>query len=181
MSAAGRSRNGENLARNISLIGFMGAGKTTVGKALAERLGMSFVDLDEEIVAAAGMSVPEIFAREGEEGFRERESAALKKALDREDAVIACGGGAVLRDDNVALLRNRSRVFLLRISAEEAEIRLKGKGGRPLLSEGGMKEAIDRLLSERAARYEEVAHEAVEAKGRSPEEVVEEIVARWLK
>ncbi len=163
----------------ITLIGFMGAGKSAVGRILSNRLGLPFVDLDEVISDKAGKSIEDIFAEEGEEGFRERESKALRAELDSGIKVISCGGGVVLRDENVELLRRKSRVFLLRISQERALLRLSGGGGRPLLEAGDMEERIRELMEERAERYHAAAHAEIDADDSSPEEIAEEIAAAW--
>jgi shikimate kinase len=163
----------------ITLIGFMGAGKSAVGRLLSARLGLPFVDLDEVISAVAGKSIEDIFAEEGEEGFRERESEILRGELDSGSKVISCGGGVVLRDENVELLREKSRVFLLRISLERALERLSGGGGRPLLEAGDMEERIRELMEKRAERYRSAAHAEVNADDASPEEIAEEIAAAW--
>ena len=163
----------------IALIGFMGAGKSAVGRLLSARLGLSFVDLDEVISAMAGKDITEIFAAEGEEGFRERESEALKRVLDGGSKVVSCGGGVVLRDENVELLRRKSRVFLLRVSPERALERLAGSEGRPLLDADDVEERIRELMEERAERYHAAAHAEFDASDADPEEIAEEIAAVW--
>jgi len=168
-------------AQSVALIGFMGAGKSSVGFLLAPKLRMVFVDLDEAISAEAKMSVEAIFAAEGEEGFRERESRALKAGLKAGGKVLSCGGGVVLRAANVKLLRGRCRVFLLRISREKVLERLAAADGRPLLHGGELEQTVDRLLQERSKIYLEAAHEVIDADEMSPEEIVEEIAARWLR
>ena len=113
--------------RNVILIGMPGCGKTTVGKALAHRLGKDFVDVDEEIVREAGMSIPEIFAREGEAGFRRRESQAVRAAGSRTGCVISTGGGVVTRRENRDPLRqNGTIIHLLR------DLSLLPAAGRPI-------------------------------------------------
>ncbi|MEW6553163.1 MAG: shikimate kinase [Actinomycetota bacterium] len=168
-------------AGNIALIGFMGSGKSTVGPMLAARLGMGFVELDEVISAGAGMSVADIFAAVGEEGFRDLESKALEDVLREGGKVISCGGGAVLRKGNVELLQERSRVFLLEISRRTALQRLREEHGRPLLEGSDLEERVDRLMRERAHAYAAAAHEVIEADDASPEEIAEEIAERWRR
>lgn len=176
-----RAQGPDARARNLALIGFMGAGKSTVGPLLAGELGMEYVELDEEVAAGAGVSVAEIFSREGERGFRERESAALREALERDGRVIACGGGIVTREENVRLLRSACRVYLLEISAAAAASRLGGGRGRPLLAGDDPRGEAERLLRERADRYAAAAHEVVAADAGSPREIAEEIAARWRR
>lgn len=168
-------------AESLALIGFMGAGKSSVGTLLAPRLHMVFVDLDEVISAAAGLSVAEIFASEGEEGFRERESKALGAELKEGGKVLSCGGGVVLRVANMELLRHRCRVFLLRISRKIALERLDAAGGRPLLCRENLEETVDRLMEERDRLYLSAAHEIIAADEMSPAEIAEEIAERWLR
>lgn len=164
----------------IAIIGFMGSGKSTIGARLASRLHMDFVDLDEAISEDTGKSIKEIFAAEGEEGFREREQEALSEQLARGGKVISCGGGVVLRDENVRLLREKCRVFFLRISKEKALERLIDDAGeRPLLEGVGREKKVGELMRIRADRYLQTAHLVIEADRKDPEEIVEEIVARW--
>lgn len=173
------SSTGEDV--NISLIGFMGAGKSTIGRLLAERLGMRFVDLDEEIAAIASMDIPRIFACEGEKGFRAREHAALQAILEDEEGIISCGGGVVLRDDNVELLRDRSLVVYIRITAAKAVQRLHDTDGRPLLDGGVLEDRVADLLAARSHRYDEAAHEVIDAGDLPPETLAEEIARRCRK
>ena len=107
----------------IFLVGFMASGKTTVGKVVASRIGWAFADIDDLVTKAAGLSVAEIFAAEGEEGFRRRESDAIREAAARTRAVVATGGGAVCREENLALMLAAGRVVALAVSAEEAVAR----------------------------------------------------------
>ncbi len=139
---------------NVVLIGFMGTGKTTVGRILAEKLGRPFVDLDEVIVQQAGRSVPEIFAADGERGFRARECEALKRTLAGEGQVLAVGGGAPMAADNWRMLRDRNSVIALVANPDTLRQRLKDGAGRPML-EGGVEAALTTLLPPRMARYEQ--------------------------
>ena len=164
---------------NLALIGFMGSGKSTIGPILASRLDMSFVDLDDSIAAEAGMDIGEIFSREGEEGFRSRESKALRRELQGEGKVIACGGGIVLREKNVELLRARSLVFYLRVGRKTALERLGDGEGRPLLRGEALPERVENLMAARDARYREAAHFVVEAESGDPEAIAGEIADTW--
>ncbi|HLT57769.1 MAG TPA: bifunctional shikimate kinase/3-dehydroquinate synthase, partial [Limnochordales bacterium] len=139
------------MADNIVLIGFMGAGKSTVGRRLAARLGRPFVDLDAVIEETAGMPIPAIFAREGEAGFREREAAAVRAVAQRKGQVIATGGGAVMRRDNLAALRAAGTLVWLRAPLETLLERAKAEGRRPLLAAG--EAAAARLYDERLPVY----------------------------
>jgi shikimate kinase len=172
---------GRRFRDNIALIGFMGAGKSAVGRLLAPRLKMEFIDLDEIIAAQAGMSISEIFDVEGESGFRNRESAALRASLQGEGKMLSCGGGIVIDDENIHLLRSGCRVFFLRISTGKAAERLSGGGGRPLIAGGDLEDKVRVLMDERKQRYLEAADEVVEADDASPQELAEEIAARWWR
>ena len=168
-------------SRNLALVGFMGAGKSSVGPLLARELGLDFVELDEEVAARAGASIAEIFEREGEGGFRERESEALREALEAGGRVISCGGGIVTREENVRLLRSACRVYLLEVSPATAVRRLRGGSARPLLGGADPRGEVERLMGERAGRYAAAAHEVVAADAGSPQEIAEEIAARWRR
>lgn len=165
----------------MAIIGFMGAGKSTIGSVLSSKLGMEFVDLDELIASRAGTTIEEIFVNEGEEGFRVRESEALRDVLKGDNKVVSCGGGVVLRGDNARLLRSRCRVFLLEISEDEAIGRLAEGDQRPLLKGEGREDRIRRLMHERAERYRKTAHEVVKVGTREPGEIVEDIARLWRR
>jgi shikimate kinase/3-dehydroquinate synthase len=160
---------------NIVLVGFMGSGKSTVGRQLSSRLQRPFVDLDEEISGEAGCSVADIFAREGEEGFRAREARALSRALQRDQLIIAAGGGAPLLNENWRQMRNGNTVVAL--TAEPAELvrRLAGSNGRPLLAPDAPS-AIASLLPARMSRYLE-SDLVVRTDGRDPAAVAADVEA----
>jgi shikimate kinase len=160
----------------IFLIGFMGSGKTTVGGVLAERLGWSFADLDDLIVRSAGLTVAEIFAREGEEGFRRRETEAVRAAAAGQRSVVATGGGAACREENLALMLSSCRVVALAVSAAEAVRRTGSRSGRPLLDgSADPLAAATALLSARQPFYAR-AHFRVETDRRTPAEAAGEIL-----
>ncbi len=143
-------------SKNIYLIGFMGSGKSTVGKLLAQALHREFVDLDEEIAQQAGCSIPHIFQREGEVGFRERESAALRQIAQRQNLVIALGGGAVVRDENWKLVQETGISIYLKVSPELLHQRLESQVERPLLGASPQRlQKITEILHQRQARYEQ--------------------------
>lgn len=163
---------------NIFLTGFMGTGKSSVGKVLAARTGRRFVDLDEAVVAAAGMSVPEIFAK-GEPVFRSMESAALQKLASNSCLVVATGGGAVIDPENRRTMRNSGVIVNLTASPDAIGTRLAGDDSRPLLREDNSRTKIVSMLTDREAFYAD-ADVRIETSGRSLEEIVEEILV-WLK
>ena len=157
----------------VAIVGYMGSGKTTVGRSLAGALGQEFVDLDRALAKRAGKSIPEIFAEGGEEHFRDLEHRVLRESLEGGTAgVLACGGGVVVRPENRALLRGTTTVFL----REDTEVLYRRTRGpsRPLRAES--REEFERRYAERLPLYREVADVEVEVGGRPPREVVEEVV-----
>ena len=123
-----------SVPKNIYLIGLMGAGKSTVGKMLAKRLGKTFYDSDHEIEKRCGVKIPTIFEMEGEEGFRKRESLVIKDLTKLEDVVLATGGGSVLLPENRQCLHENGFVIYLRANPHELWIRTRNDKGRPLLN-----------------------------------------------
>lgn len=163
--------------RSVVLIGFMAAGKTAVGKALAERFGFDFMDTDALVEESARSTVPKIFEALGEEGFRSLERDAVIRAAAREGRVIACGGGAILSVRNYGVLKGAGPIVYLRTSVDELIARLGAGEGRPLLR-GDPAEAVPRLLSERVPAYETAAELIVDTDGRTPDDVANEIAER---
>mgnify|MGYP001596730557 CR=1 FL=1 len=144
-------------APNLVLVGPMGAGKSSIGKRLAGRFGLAFVDADREIERRTGASVTTIFACEGEPGFRARESATLADLLQGADQVIATGGGAVLDADNRRHMRDRGFVVHLQVSLQRQLERLARDRTRPLLAGDDREAVLQRLSAQRAPLYAEVA------------------------
>ncbi len=164
--------------RTLLLAGMMGAGKSSVGRLLATRLARPFIDTDERVALCAGRSIAEIFAGEGEAGFRARERALLG-GLPERGAVIALGGGAPVPDENRALLRTKGVLVWLDARPETLARRVGEAGGRPLLAGldvAGRIARLARLSSERATAYAG-ADVRVETDGRSPEEVCDAVLA----
>ncbi len=155
----------------IVLVGPMGVGKSTVGRLLAERLGVGYRDTDEDIVAAGGRTIAEIFVDEGEAAFRALEKAAVRAALAEHRGVVALGGGAVLDADTRALLAGQ-RVLYLSMEVEEAVKRTGLNVARPLLAVNPRKQWRE-LMEARRHLYEEVATAVVATDGRTPEEVAQ--------
>ena len=166
--------------QSVFLTGFMAVGKSTVGRLLAHRLGVAFFDLDALVEADANMTVAEIFAREGEASFREREARALKMAIHHGGGVVALGGGALLGDESrVRIVRAHGRLVCLTASIDALVARLGDATLRPLLAGSpDRRAAVAALLRERAALYED-ADLAVDTTDRAPERVAEEI-ATWI-
>ena len=145
------------MRNNIVLIGFMGSGKTSIGRLVALRLGFQFVDTDAIIVERAGLQVPEIFARHGEDWFRDQESAALRSLSILNRAVISTGGGIVLRPENRALLQELGFVVWLTASEEVIFERVSRNKKRPLLQTDDPRATVRELLQKRQSLYEEAA------------------------
>lgn len=157
----------------IYLLGFMGAGKSVVARALAAELGWEWVDLDEEIERAEGRSIQEIFRLEGEEAFREIEARLLARVAGRRNAVVACGGGTPLRASNMDLIRNTGTSVWLDAPLDVMLSRCAGGGGRPLISD---RASMETLLEARRPVYSQ-ADFRIDAGGKSPEEIAR-IIAR---
>ncbi|GAA2765972.1 shikimate kinase [Streptomyces paradoxus] len=155
----------------VVLVGPMGVGKSTVGQLLAERLGVSYRDTDDDIVAAQGRTIAEIFVDEGESAFRAIEKTAVQRALAEHDGILALGGGAILDADTRALLAGQ-RVAYLSMDVEEAVKRTGLNAARPLLAVNPRKQWRE-LMEARRHLYEEVATAVVATDGRTPEEVTE--------
>ena len=147
------SREASALRLPVVLVGMMGSGKTAVGTALAVRLGVAFHDTDEAIVDASRMTVAEIFARDGEPFFRERESEVLRRLLDLGPAIVSTGGGVFLRAANRAAIRAAGVSVWLRADPDLLWSRVRGKKTRPLLMTGDPRGTLDRLCAERAPSY----------------------------
>ena len=162
----------------VVLVGFMGSGKSSVGRELARRFGAPFVDVDEWIESAAGCRIRDLFAREGEPAFREREKAALREVLSVKGCVIATGGGAFADEENRVLLRSYAPVVYLDAAVETLLERLAVDLGRPLLRGGDREEVVRTLLSRRIPGYR-TADVTVRTDGRTVEEVAGQ-VADWI-
>lgn len=147
---------------NIFFVGLMGAGKTTVGRAVARRLDRPFFDSDHEIEARTGARIPVIFELEGEAGFREREAQVIAELSSREAIVLATGGGAVLRPDNRELLHTRGIVVYLRANPHDLWLRTRKDKNRPLLQTDDPKAKLEALYDIRDPLYRECAHFVVE-------------------
>jgi shikimate kinase len=167
----------------LFLIGYRGTGKSTIGPLLAGRLGWTFADADGLIEAAAGMSIAEIFAAEGEAGFRDRESAALAELGRLTDHVVATGGGVILRPANRELLRNCGFVVWLTASPEAAWQRMRADvttaARRPNLTATGGLDEVRSLIAAREPLYRETADFAIATDTLSPDAVADAILSAW--
>lgn len=161
------------------LVGFMGTGKSAVGKLLGERLGRPFVDLDRKIEKEAGRAVAQIFQGEGEAGFRKREREAVREAAALEGHVIATGGGVMMDEENVRLLKGSGWLVCLSASPDVILRRTTATlHNRPLLAGGEPRQRVEALLKLRAPFYAQ-ADMAVDTSNRPVKEIVEEIL-KWI-
>jgi shikimate kinase len=160
----------------IFLVGPMGAGKTTIGKYLAQHLKLQFADTDSEIEARTGADIPWIFDVEGEEGFREREQQVVEEMTLWDDIVLATGGGVVLRPENRRALGSRGFVIYLYATVDEQVRRTQRDRRRPLLQRGDPEEVLRTLMVIRDPLYREIADHIIETDGCSPRTVAQRLV-----
>ena len=164
--------------RNIALMGFMGTGKTRIGRELAARLGMRFIDMDDVIVEKEGKSIPAIFAEDGEPHFRNVERAVVGELACSPGLVIATGGGVVLNSDNLRDLAQTGLVICVSATPGEILKRVEHDTNRPLLAEGDKLDKIRSLLAARRDFYAAIPHQ-VDTNGKTPDEVVDEILSLY--
>ena len=162
--------------RSIVLVGMMGAGKSSIGRRLAARLGIPFVDADTEIEKAAGMSIAEIFTAHGEPYFRAGETRVIARLLEGGPQVLATGGGAFMNPETRAAIRAKGISVWLRATLEVLNRRIKRRGDRPLLKNSDPAETLQRLIEERYPVYAE-ADVTVESRDVPHDTIVDEIVA----
>ena len=175
-----KKQAGEGRGENLILIGFMGAGKTSVGEHFAARYQMPLIDTDKEIEAAAGMAISDIFATQGEEAFRRLETGVLEKLLEQGGrSVISVGGGLPLREENRALLKQLGTVVYLDVLPETVMERIGADvSDRPMLHASDVMGRIVSLLESRKPHYLEASHIIVDVNGRGVDDIVEEIYRR---
>ncbi|SFS79968.1 shikimate kinase [Marininema halotolerans] len=163
--------------KHLILIGFMGTGKSLIGRLLSERMELLVTDTDQEVERESGMLIPEIFAQEGEEGFRNREKRILANVLQREPQIITTGGGIVLLPENVHLMQKKGWVVALDATEEELIRRLSRDRSRPLLT-GDVTEKVRRIKKERQGLYD-FAHFKQDTTHNSPSKTAENIWRQW--
>lgn len=164
--------------KNIILIGFMGTGKTTIGRLLSGRLGRPFIDTDAAIEEITGKTIPQIFARDGVTRFRSEEALLVKKLAGLDGLVIATGGGMVLNPENVRLLKENGVLITLAAEPEVIYQRVRNVKNRPLLGKSDLREAIESLLKEREGAYN-IAACAIDT-GRLTQEDAVDYIIRFL-
>ena len=166
---------------NIFLIGFMGAGKSTVAKYLNQTYGMKVIEMDRMIAEQEGMSIPEIFRTQGEEYFRKLETSLLVGMKNQRNTVVSCGGGVPMREENVQAMKKNGRVVLLNARPETILERVKDNHDRPLLENHKSVDYIAELMEKRRPKYEAAADIRVATDGRSAKEICEDIIRQLRK
>ena len=173
----------EKTAENVYLVGLMGAGKTTIGRSLAKRLGLRFVDTDKEIEARTGVSIPTIFEIEGEDGFRKREGQIIAEMAAKSGFVVATGGGGVLRTENRTNMRASGFVVYLNVPPQTLWERTRNDRNRPLLQVADPLLKLNQLFAIRDPLYREVANLVVDGSRTNAQGVLQhllkEISERW--
>lgn len=164
--------------KNIIMVGFMGSGKTTVGKILAKKLGYEFFDTDRKIEEAQDMKITEIFEKKGEPYFRSLEKDIAKTISESENTVIGTGGGMVKNDEIMSLLKKNGIVVYLKATPEKLAYNLRNDNSRPLLMGGDKLEKIRTILEERQPLYEAVCDITVSINRKTPKKVAEDIIKK---
>ena len=165
---------------NIFLIGFMGAGKSTIAGELKDKLEMDRVEMDQMIVEKQGMSISEIFDEYGEAYFRNLESNTLIELQKRKQTIVSCGGGVVMREENTDHMKKNGRVVLLTAKPETIYERVKDSDERPILNNNMNVEFISGLMDKRKDRYEAVADITVDTDGKNVTQICEEIISKLI-
>lgn len=161
--------------KNIFLIGFMGCGKSTMARFLSRDLDVELVEMDETIEAEAGMTINEIFEKYGEKHFRDLESQLILRIAEKGGAVVSCGGGAILRQENVENMKKNGQIIYLSATPETIFTRVRHSTNRPLLNGNMNVEYISSLMEKRLPLYENAADIMIYVDGKEKQEVVEEI------
>ena len=165
------------MSGNYYLVGPMGAGKTTIGRLLAQQLGLGFLDSDHEIEAATGVDIPTIFEYEGEDGFRQREEKTIDELTQRKSLLLATGGGVVKNPNNRKNLSARGTVIYLQVSVDEQLRRTSHDRNRPLLQTENPRALLEKMAKERSPLYEEIADFSFDTDNKTAKIVVNEILA----
>ena len=163
---------------NLVLIGFMGAGKSTVSDYFHTRYGMDVIEMDEIIARREGMSITDIFNKYGEEYFRDCETNLLIEMQSRKNVIISCGGGVPMRDRNVAEMKRNGRVILLTADPETILQRLKDDHSRPILENNKNIDFVQGLMDRRRAKYEAAADIIVHTDSKNVQEICDEIISK---
>ncbi len=164
--------------KNIYLIGFMGTGKSTVARELIKQTNAKGVEMDQLIEEQQNMAITDIFRQYGETHFRDLETALLRSLGTEDNLVVSCGGGAVLRDENAAIMKEHGCIVLLTATPETIYERVKNSSNRPILNGNMSVEYISELMEKRRARYESVADIRVATDGKDVSTICEEILSQ---
>lgn len=164
--------------KNIYLIGFMGTGKSTVARELIKQTNAKGVEMDQLIEEQQNMAITDIFEKYGETHFRDLETALLRSLGTEDNLVVSCGGGAVLRDENAAIMKEHGCIVLLTATPETIYERVKNSSNRPILNGNMSVEYISELMEKRRARYESVADIRVATDGKDVSTICEEILSQ---
>lgn len=166
---------------NIVLIGFMGAGKSTISDYLSMMFDMKLVEMDQEISERQEMSIPDIFATYGEEYFRNLETELLKELQTGRNCIISCGGGVAMREQNVTEMKKNGRVVLLTASPETIYERVKDSNDRPLLKDNNNVEYIAELMEKRREKYEAAADIVIQTDNKTILQICEELITKLME
>ena len=166
---------------NIVLIGFMGAGKSTISDYLSMMFDMKLVEMDQEISERQEMSIPDIFATYGEEYFRNLETELLKELQTGRNCIISCGGGVAMREQNVIEMKKNGRVVLLTASPETIYERVKDRNDRPLLKDNNNVEYIAELMEKRREKYEAAADIVIQTDNKTILQICEELITKLME
>lgn len=167
---------GANKQKNMFLIGFMGCGKSTMARLLAKELHMELVEMDETIEKEENRSINEIFATDGEGYFRDLETQLITRISNKGGMVVSCGGGAILRQENVDIMKKNGCVVYLAATPETIYSRVKNSTNRPLLNGNMNVEYISELMAKRVDKYEAAADYKIVVDGKGKLEVLEELI-----
>lgn len=168
----------EGISRSIFLIGFMGAGKSTIARALQRELGFPLIEMDERIVKEQGMSINDIFAQYGEDHFRDIESQLIVDISKEEPSIVSCGGGVVVRPQNTQNMKEIGRIVFLKATPETIYERVKNSTDRPILNGHMNVEYIAELMEKRRALYEAAADITIQTDGKTREQICEKIIGK---
>lgn len=162
--------------KNVFLIGYMGTGKSTVASWLSQKRGMEIIEMDEQIVAQEGQSISDIFAQKGERYFRDLETELLLEIMAKDNKVVSCGGGIVLRDENVAIMKESGVIVLLTAEPETIFERVKQDHNRPLLQGNKNIDFIKDMMEKRRPKYECAADIIIQTDGKNIADIADEIL-----
>lgn len=166
------------MSNNIFLIGFMGSGKSTIGRFLQKELNMELVEMDARIVEEQGMSINDIFAEKGEDYFRDLESRLVLDLNSEGNTIVSCGGGVVIRPENVENMKKNGKIVFLSATPDTIYERVKNSTERPILNGHMNVEYIAGLMEKRRALYENAADIRVETDGKTKDEICKEIISK---